>query len=80
MAFRALPQIEDCAAVEREVKPGTKVIALFYEATTPQDPVALTTAAKDSLAPYKMPRIFEHCSALPRSSNGKIDRRASRSR
>jgi acyl-coenzyme A synthetase/AMP-(fatty) acid ligase len=71
------PAIEDCAAVELEVKAGTSVIALFYSGTK-ADPEALASHAATHLARYKQPRLFVWRDTLPRAANNKINRRALR--
>ncbi len=38
------------------------------------DPEALITFCKESLAPYKAPKVVEFVSSLPRTAMGKIDR------
>lgn len=70
----AHPAITACAAVDVEVKPGAKVIALFYEGVeTPED--ALKSYAKPLMAPYKQPRLYTHIASLPKGGNGKISRK-----
>jgi acyl-coenzyme A synthetase/AMP-(fatty) acid ligase len=71
------PAIEDCAAVEREVKPGTSLITLFYTGTQTEAEV-LAAHADEHLARYKQPRIFVWRETLPRAANNKINRRALR--
>ena len=76
-AMNAHPAIEESAAVELEVKPGTTVIALFY---TGQDtaPEQLAAFAETCLARYKQPRLFIHRATLPKGANNKLARKALR--
>ncbi|MWD29802.1 AMP-binding protein, partial [Aquicoccus sp. SCR17] len=77
-AMAALPGLGPCAATDVEVKPGTRVIALFYTlapgAADPGQP-ALQRHAEAHLARYKQPRLFLRRDALPVNANGKILRR-----
>lgn len=68
------PAIEESAAVELEVKPGTTVIALFYsgQETPPED---LARFAETRLARYKQPRLFLHLPAIPKGANNKLARK-----
>ncbi len=77
-AFAALLPEVACASVE--IKPNTYVIALFYTGHTELDEVALRTHAQTVLAKYKRPRLYIHCSNLPKGGNGKINRRLLRER
>lgn len=72
------PGIADCAATEISVKADTTVIALFYVTKGTVDEAGLRTAAATRLAHYKQPRLYIPVPALPRTANGKINRRALR--
>jgi len=73
-AFQSAPGVTDCAATALEVKADTEVIALAYAgAATPE---ALSKLAETRLARYKQPRLYIPLPSLPRSANGKLDRRA----
>ena len=76
-AMAAHPAVDDCAAVELALKPGTSVIALFYtgQECSHDD---LEAHASAHLARYKQPRLFVRRDALPRAANNKINRRALR--
>ena len=76
-AMNTHPAIEESAAVEIEVKPGTSVIALFY-AGQPTDAGTLAAFAHSVLARYKQPRLFFHLVAIPKGANNKLARRALR--
>ena len=69
--------ITACAAIEVEVKAGTRVIALAYEGTE-TDAGTLMSFAAERLARYKQPRLYRHVAHLPMVGNGKINRRALR--
>lgn len=73
-AFHGAPGVADCAAAPVTVKADTQVIALAYagHATEPD----LRALAEQRLARYKQPRLYISLPALPRSANGKLDRRA----
>ncbi len=72
--FHAAPGVEDCAALVISPKADTTVIALAYSGAT--DRAALEELAQRSLARYKHPRVYVPLDTLPRSPNGKLDRRA----
>ena len=73
-AFQGAPGVADCAAAAVEVKADTAVIALAHvgDASEPD----LRALAEARLARYKQPRLYISLPALPRSANGKLDRRA----
>lgn len=73
-AFQGAPGVDDCAAAAVTVKADTQVIALAYAGDA--CPKALGALAKSRLARYKQPRLYLPLTALPRSANGKLDRRA----
>lgn len=75
-AFHAIPGLLSCAAAEVEVTPGTRIIALFYEASCDIAPQTLQQCAEKTLARWKQPRHYQRLDALPRTANGKITRRA----
>ena len=73
-AFHGTPGLTDCAAAPVEIKPDTHVIALAHAGdATERD---LRALAEARLARYKQPRLYVALPALPRSANGKLDRRA----
>lgn len=77
-AMAGFAGLTDCAAVEHEVSAGVKIIALAYAADQALDDAALAAHAAERLARYKQPRLFVHLPALPRTANGKLNRRAVR--
>lgn len=72
------PALIEAAAVEDEIAADTRVIRLFYVAIHPVTDQDLHDHAAALLARYKCPRIFTLCDSLPKSGNGKINRRALR--
>lgn len=72
------PGITEAACAEVAVKADTTVIGAFYTGPEALDPDALAAYAAERLARYKCPRLFTHLPALPRSGNGKIDRKSLR--
>jgi acyl-coenzyme A synthetase/AMP-(fatty) acid ligase len=74
-AFLGVPGLLAAAAAEVEVSPGTRIIALFYEASCVLDTANLRECAEKSLARWKQPRHYQRLDSLPRSSAGKLLRR-----
>ncbi|MBN8631255.1 MAG: acyl--CoA ligase [Rhodobacterales bacterium] len=75
-AFHYLPSLFSCAATEVEPTPGTKIIALFYEASCVIDETTLRRCAEKALARWKQPRHYQRLDALPRTGTGKLIRKA----
>jgi len=74
-ALASHPDIHEVAAVEVSVKADTTVIAAFYTSDNPLDDSDLQSFAKNRLARYKTPRIFQWVEILPKGANGKLLRR-----
>jgi acyl-coenzyme A synthetase/AMP-(fatty) acid ligase len=72
--FQTAPGVSECAAAAAVVKADTEVIALVYAGCATPD--SLAALAETRLARYKQPRLYLPMPALPRSANGKLDRRA----
>lgn len=72
------PAVAEVACAEREVRTGLSVIAAYivlrdgYARPTPEE---LTSFAGEHLAPYKCPRAVVFVPSLPRTANGKVQRR-----
>lgn len=77
-AMALLPHLTDCAAVEVEVSPGSRIIALLFCSDQPISEVDLADHARVNLARYKQPRRFIRLELLPRNANNKLNRRALR--
>lgn len=75
-ALNGLPGVIESAAVELPVRADVRVIAAAY--VGPADPADFDRYLAERLAPYKRPRLYRRVDALPRSANGKINRRALR--
>ena len=71
------PGLAEAAVTELEVKPGVRIIAAFCvpKAGAPVREDEIIALATEHLAAYKRPRQVVFLDALPRSANGKIDRR-----
>ena len=68
--------VAEAAVVELPIRDGVSIVAAFYvprHAPVPEDVLARHCATY--LARYKCPRRFTPLDALPRSANGKIQRR-----
>jgi acyl-coenzyme A synthetase/AMP-(fatty) acid ligase len=74
-AFLSIPGLLAAAATEIEVAPGTRIIALFYEASCAIDTVVLHQCAEKSLARWKQPRHYQRLDSLPRTAIGKLVRK-----
>ncbi len=72
--FQSALGITDCAATAIEVKQDTRILALVYSGPATED--ELRPLAEAALAGYKRPRLYLHRDTLPRSANGKLNRRA----
>lgn len=78
-ALAGLPGVAEIAVAEVAVKPGVTVICAFIVAQSEGEPVQierLSDFAAARLARYKQPRIWHQIAALPRTANGKLNRRA----
>jgi acyl-coenzyme A synthetase/AMP-(fatty) acid ligase len=75
-AFDALPGMTTCAATEVEPMPGTRIIALFYEGPCEIADLILQQCAEKTLARWKQPRHYQRLDALPRTTTGKLIRKA----
>jgi len=72
-AFQQAAGLTDCAALAVTVKADTQILALAYTGTCEES--ALRALAQSTLARYKQPRRYIRLDTLPRSANGKLDRR-----
>jgi len=73
-AFRAMPGISD-AAVDVKGEPGLETLVSYVVATDSRfDPALLRRGLSQSLPSYMIPSEIVTLDALPKTSNGKIDR------
>jgi len=77
-AFLADPRIREAAAFEAEVRENVYVIALAYVADQDIESDALEAIARQNLATYKRPRLYQRLDSLPKGANNKIKRSALR--
>lgn len=73
-AFHGVPGVTDCAALSLHPTPETTILALAY--CGPAREKDLAQHAAPLLARHKQPRAYLRLDALPRGTNGKLDRRA----
>ena len=74
----AHPAVTECAVAELPVEDGLSIVAAWIVVTdgAAPDEAALRTHCRDHLAAYKIPKQFQFVTALPRTPNGKLQRRA----
>ena len=74
----AHPAVRECAVVVREDVPGNKLLAAYMalQEEAVVDLQALRAALQEKLPEYMVPQSFVVLPALPRTPNGKVDRRA----
>ncbi len=74
------PSVADVAVTEAEVRPGVRIIVAYVvaRAGADRDSATLMSYAADHLAAYKCPRDVVWVDALPRTANGKLQRRSLR--
>ena len=79
-AIKRQPDVLDSAAIVREDTPGDKRLVAYIvrkeEATAELDQSALLAALKKSLPEYLVPSAIVALPSLPRTANGKLDRKA----
>lgn len=74
-ALCAHPGVREAAVVETQVREGVTIISAFYvPVAAPVDAGELKAHCATRLAAYKRPRAFHALMALPRSTNGKLQR------
>jgi len=75
-ALVAAPGVAEAAAIAVEARPGVSIIRAFVVGSGENrlDPENLREFAKQHLAAYKVPHEIVVVGALPRTSNGKIQR------
>jgi len=76
-ALRQHPGVRDAVVVAREDTPGLRrLVAYTVAQAEPPGAANLRSHLKTSLPDYMVPTAFVALSALPRTPNGKVDRRA----
>jgi len=71
------PQVAESVATAREDAPGSKrLVAYFVAAGAPPAPSDLRRHVREKLPEYMVPSVFVALDAIPRTPNGKVDRRA----
>jgi long-chain acyl-CoA synthetase len=83
------PAVGMCAMIglSNPERPGSEVVKLFIQKSAaykdmPDNEVEaeLRAFAKEKLAPYKVPKIYEFVDAIPLTSVGKVDKKSLRKR
>ncbi|MEW1749997.1 non-ribosomal peptide synthase/polyketide synthase [Streptomyces angustmyceticus] len=72
----AHPGVADVAVVAREERPGAKRLVAYVVGHDGLDTEALRAHARQTLPDYLVPTAFVPLTALPLSTNGKVDRAA----
>lgn len=77
-ALAAAPNVQSCAVLAREDKPGNKQLVGYVVARNNELPATgeLQTFLENSLPEYMVPTQFVFLDSLPLTHNGKIDRKA----
>ena len=70
------PDVAECAVTELVVKEGVSIIAAWIVPAADLDAETLRAHCASYLANYKIPRAFYSIDMLPRTANGKLQRRA----
>ncbi len=70
------PAVTECAVTEMPVEDGLSIIAAWIVPAMELDLESLRAHCAVHLAAYKIPRAFYSIDALPRTTNGKLVRRA----
>ncbi len=78
-ALKTHPDVADCACAAQEVEHGTLIVAYVVPNKTAADDAScaahLLTFARTRLARYKAPRVIYLVEDLPKTRNGKVQRR-----
>ncbi len=75
-AISACPAVADCACVKgSDPVSGDRIVLFVSWEGGAADPAALTTFMREHLEPYKIPSEVRDLPEIPRTYNGKIDRK-----
>ena len=66
----------EVAVLAREDEPGDKRLVAYYAGTNAPEAEALRQHAREGLPEYMVPAAYVRLEALPRTSSGKLDRKA----
>jgi acyl carrier protein len=75
-ALRQHPSIEDCVVILSTPTKGEQRLVAYVKIAWPIDSEKLRAFLKESLPPHMIPSAFVVMTAIPRTSNGKVDRNA----
>jgi acetyl-CoA synthetase len=80
--LKAFPGVADCVAIDEAVSSDTIIVTacIITEAATQLQPEDIIAFAGEHLAAYKVPKKVRFMASFPRTSNGKVLRRALRTR
>ncbi|MFY2561145.1 amino acid adenylation domain-containing protein [Corallococcus terminator] len=70
------PALRECVVVVREDVPGDRRLVAYFTSEAPVSGTELRDFLQRSLPEYMLPSAFVSLTALPLSSNGKVDRKA----
>jgi amino acid adenylation domain-containing protein len=75
-ALAACPGVEEAVVVAREDEPGVRRLVAYVSGALEVSTGELRQRLQDRLPAYMVPAVFVLLEALPRTPNGKVDRRA----
>jgi glycopeptidolipid biosynthesis protein len=75
-ALAALDGVQAAAVIAREDRPGDKRLVGYVTLTGPADPAQMRSALAEGLPGYMVPAAIVVLDTLPRTVNGKLDKRA----
>jgi amino acid adenylation domain-containing protein len=75
-ALKQYPGVRECVVVAREDAPGDKRLVAYLAAAAAPAAADLRSFLSGKLPAYMVPSLFVPLEALPRTPNGKVDRRS----